>query len=213
MDRLIIEKEIGHHLWDQAEFMETTEALERFASMEGARRIGIQNGGQPLFLLKASGKGIPELLELGRQDADFLNRLLQIRESWILKLVNIYCQRYILEAEQLLEQASAPTAGRQGKINFRKEIHKRQRASKKVFLNHRMEGFDFRQNNLESAIFINCELGRSNFSHVNLQNAVFVNCGLKDAVWDGAFTNNAFIYRSDQVTPLKELQGDAYEEG
>ena len=57
-----------------------------------------------------------------------------------------------------------------------------------------MEGYDFREIDLQGAIFLNCRLAKSNFSGVNLENAMFVNCSLEDCLWYGAVLNNCVAY-------------------
>lgn len=204
MNPYVIEKELGHHLTDRAELFQETEALERFFSLEGVRRIGVKTGSETTFLLQVTERELPELLPLGETNPKLLLVLHEMREQLLVKAMQHYLKRCEQETKQLLENASAPTARRQKKLDFEKEIKKRMQSSKKVFFNQRMEGFDFRKINLEAAIFINCSLSNSNFSNVNLQHAIFVNCQLEDTVWYGAFLNNAFVYQTDQVVALKE---------
>ena len=206
MNPYVIEKEFGHHLTDRAELFQETEALERFLSLEGVRRLGVRCGREVAFLLQATDQELPELLPLQETNPKLLLVLHEMREQLLVNAMQQSLKRCEQETRQLLENASAPTARRQKKINFEKEINKRMQSSKKVFFNQRMEGFDFRKINLEAAIFINCSLSNSNFSNVNLQHAIFVNCQLEDTVWYGAFLNNAFVYQANQVVALKEYQ-------
>ena len=64
--------------------------------------------------------------------------------------------------------------------------------NKKVFINKRMEDFDFRSVDLSGAIFIQCVLCNANFAHVNLCDTLFINCDLQGAVYLGATLNNSF---------------------
>lgn len=210
MYKYIVEQLLKHNISDRACFVSDKDALDRFLYMEGNRRIGvIDAAGTEQMLLELHGNCMPELCVLKVTDTALCNQLHSIREKWLITCTEWYRKQCGQEVKKILDQAASPTSMRQEKINFKKEIMKRMTSCRKIFLNHRMDGYDFRDISLDDAIFINCSLIGSNFSHVNLQNTIFVNCKLDGCVWYGAFMNNAFVYQADKPLELENLRGGA----
>lgn len=208
MYKYVVEQVMSHNISDRATYADETSALDAFWKMDGVRRIGVvDHEGRGQMLLEQEGAGMPGLCPMKAQDPAEISHLHEMRERWLIACADLYRVRCGQEVKEILEQASSPTSMRQEKINFKKEISRRMDCCKKVFLNHRMDGYDFREVPLDDAIFINCSLAGSNFSHVNLQNTVFVNCKLDKCVWHGAFMNNAYVYQSEQPMELQDLWG------
>ena len=87
-------------------------------------------------------------------------------------------------------RAGERTSKKQADFNYVKEVTRRMKINKKLFVEERMEGYDFREIDLSDAIFISCVLSNSNFCGCNMENALFVNCTMNDCMYYGAMVNN-----------------------
>lgn len=199
----LVEKTMSHNIKDCAKFWNEADAVRCFIELEGMRRLGFKFGEceDNMFFLVADRQNEPQLIAEGMADGKEAQKL---RERMLLTLSFEFQKQAAQEAQRLLEMASAPTAGRSGRINFKKEIAKRMQVCKKTFRNCRMEGYDFRDIDLSDSIFVNCFLSNSNFSGCNLQNAVFINCKLDGTTWQNAYLNNAFLYGTRDAILLAE---------
>jgi hypothetical protein len=129
------------------------------------------------------------------------------------KLLSIYVSDIKAQAARAIEESENKFTGKQPKPNYKREIQKKMCTSKKVFLDCRMEGYDFREINLQGAMFINCILNRANFSGCNMEDTFFLDCELVDAMFYKANLNNVKIYHADKIVPATDTYAWLYEGG
>lgn len=126
-------------------------------------------------------------------------------------LIKLHHKAYSEHMESILESPGAKMEQKQPSINYSKEIKKKIRICKKLFIDSRMEGYDFREVDLSEAVFINCSLAGANFSFVNLDTAVFINCNLTNAIWHKAWVKNTIVINGESKYLTNIINGDAYE--
>ena len=198
---------LGHNAIDKESYPLSDEdvMIGKFLSKKcPVKMIGIKLGEEACFLIRKQENSAPELLALPMEfDKRYLERLDEIRCRWFSKLCEIERVEIRKEIDELIGEG-AITQGKQPKFDYAKEICKRMKTNKKIFIEERMEGYDFREIDLSGALFINCSLTRSNFCGVNLENTVFVNCELKDSLFLGAMLNNCRAYYGGSVINLED---------
>lgn len=167
-----------------------------FTNKRRIKRVGVQyQKMEPIYLLFLdSKKEYPAFIDL---PFDILNdrqlkELEHYRCEWFIWYVQLKEQSIIEETQNIIHQATSTLSPKQSPFHYEKEIKKRMEQKKKIFINKRMENFDFRSVDLSGAIFIHCVLCNANFAHVNLCDTLFVNCDLQGAVYLGATLNNSF---------------------
>ena len=101
-------------------------------------------------------------------------------------------------------ELNAVLQAKQEHFQYAREIKKRMESCEKVFREQRMEGYDFREIDLQNAVFLNCSLRNSNFAGVSLENAFFVNCDLSGCIWYGAMLGNCIVYGKGEALYLSE---------
>lgn len=192
-------KDIGTYSMDNAYEM----IQQFFTSKRRIKRVGVQyQGMEPIYLLFGdSKKEYPTFIDLplpfdGLSDKQ-LKELEHYRCEWFVWYVQFKEQFLIEETQNIIHKATSNLSPKQSPIDYERQIKKRMEQNKKIFINQRMEGFDFRRVDLSGAIFIHCVLCNANFAHVNLCDALFVNCDLKGAVYLGAALNNSFQIKGE----------------
>lgn len=196
---LVLEVTMSHNLKDVAKFTldNLDNMLEQFYnSSYKERKVGYkEKDKEPVYLLSyRENLEYPEILS--PDDIEHIN----LRQEWFIKVVELKNKSLMEDTKNIIARANSSLSAKQDKFNYDKEIKKRMQINKKVFMNERMEGYDFRAIDLDSAIFINCFLKDCNFAHVNMQNVCFVNCDLDGAIYLGAVLNNAY---SISGSPIK----------
>lgn len=178
-------------------FMETN-AVEK--------KLGIQVGEDTYMLLRQE-KGLSvELLTLpfGFCEERYMERLDFTRNRWLRQLTLWEEQGYREQIKRAAEDMEGRHRVKQDGFPYTKEIRKRMENCDKLFREQRMEGYDFRETDLQGAIFFRCKLANSNFSGVNLENAVFIHCDLSGCIWYGAMLNNSIAYGKGEMLRLSE---------
>ena len=153
------------------------------------KEVSIQIGDveYPLLIIRDTMK-YPEFKLI--PDCEEKNILEKIQREWFLGYIDRK-EAHVLEETRHLAEISSGLCAKQEKINYQKEIRKLKK-TRQVFVDCRMEGYDFRESILNETIFINCHLNRSNFAHVNLQNTLFINCEMEDVIFYGANLNGVY---------------------
>lgn len=195
---LVLEVTMSHNLKDVAKFTldNLDNMLEQFYnSSYKERKVGYkEKDKEPVYLLSyRENHEYPEILS--PDDIDHIN----LRQEWFIKVVELKNKSLMEDTKNIIARANSSLSAKQDKFNYDKEIKKRMQINKKVFMNERMEGYDFRAIDLDSAIFINCFLKDCNFAHVNMQNVCFINCVLDGAIYLGAVLNNAYSISGSPV--------------
>ena len=195
----VFSKTIAGNIQDTARFQLASEKemLTLFRKTEvQEKKLGIQVG-EDIYMLLRQEKGYPvEMLTLpfGLCEERYMERLDFTRNRWIRQLTQWTDQEKEEQLKRTAEMAGGVLEGKQAVFPYTKEIRKRMGSSEKIFREERMEGYDFREVNLQGALFINCKLANSNFARVNLEDVFFFNCDLKGCIWYGAMLNNCFAY-------------------
>lgn len=203
---LILEITLDHNLKDIARYsVNNIDKLLKdfYFSDKAARRIGIKKRDSDTVFLLELRKGV-EYPELVNMNLD--SHLEGIRYEWIKKLFEIKNEDLITETKQLLARADSPYSSKQSPFDFEKAIKKKMQTKDKIFLNERMEGYDFRSVDLEDGLFVNCYLQKANFSGCNMQNVLFINCDIDEAIFLGAMTNNCYMLNSPLVSVTDKLK-------
>lgn len=188
---LVLEVTMSHNLKDVAKFTldNVDNMLEQFYnSSYKERKVGYKEKDKdPVYLLSyRENHEYPEILS--PDDIEHIN----LRQKWFIKVIELKNKNLMEDTKNIIARANSSLSAKQDKFNYDKEIKKRMQINKKVFMNERMEGYDFRTVDLDGAIFINCFLKDCNFAHVNMQNVCFINCTLDGAIYLGAVLNNAY---------------------
>lgn len=204
----VVLKMMAHNICDRAVYAEENIAFNIFAYTPGCRQIGVISDDDEIPLLEADGNSI-SIIKLDGKSVEELVQLHEIREQWLYTWTHVFKKKCEDEMKAVFEQASSPTSRRQHPVNFKKEILKRMEKCNRLFINRKMEGYDFREIPLGGAVFINCSLAGANMSNVDLTDSVFVNCNLTDILLYNAVVNNSFIYSDCKVTELKDLKKGA----
>lgn len=161
------------------------------------RKLGIKIEDDVFYLVRQlDSKEYPELLDIPENENKYM--LEEYRYQWFIKLIQIKERLLIEETERIISLSNSNLSAKQPKVNYTKEIRKRMKQLKTVFIDELMEGFDFREIDLEDAVFINCDLTRANFAHCNLINCIFVNCILDETVFYGAATSNTYAVNGEK---------------
>lgn len=185
-------KDVGIYSIDNSRQM----IMDFFTNKRRIKRVGVQyQKKEPIYLLFGdSKKEYPTFIDLsfdGLSDKQ-LKELEHYRCEWFIWYVQLKQQAIIEETQNIIHKATSNLSPKQSPFHYEKEIKKRMEQNKKIFLNKRMEDFDFRRVDLSGAIFIQCVLCNANFAHVNLCDTLFINCDLQGAVYLGATLNNSF---------------------
>lgn len=215
----VFAKTVAGNIQDRSLFQLSAEAemLRLFMETDAAeKKLGIQIGEDTYMLLRQES-GLPaELLTLpfGLCEERYMERLDFTRNRWLRQLTLWNEQGYKEQIKRMAEEAEGKIGPRQESFPYAKEIKKRMENCGKLFREQRMEGYDFRETDLQGAIFFRCKLANSNFSGVNLENAVFVHCDLTGCLWYGAMLNNSTAYGRGELLRLSErIRVDIVEEG
>ena len=170
--------------------------MDFFTNKRRIKRVGVQyQKMKPIYLLFLdSKKEYPAFIDLPFDilSDKQLRELEHYRCEWFIWYVQLKEQSIMEETQNIIHQATSTLSPKQSPFHYEKEIKKRMEQKKKIFINKRMENFDFRSVDLSGAIFIHCVLCNANFAHVNLCDTLFVNCDLQGAVYLGATLNNSF---------------------
>lgn len=206
----VFQKTLAGNIRDNAKYALTQEEemLRIFYETEASeKKLGMQIGDDTFFLIRQERGRTPEMITLpfGMCEVKYMERLDGARSRW-LSVLNQYQERERrAELSAIASAAGSSLAGQQPAFNYAKEIRKRMQNCDKVFREERMEGYDFRETDLQDAVFMNCRLAHSNFSGVNLENVFFFNCDLRDCLWYGAQLNNCFAYTGGRVTYMRDF--------
>ena len=103
--------------------------------------------------------------------------------------------------EHLLESAGSKYEKKQN-FSWMRAVKKKME-TRKVFIDKRMEDYDFREIDVSETIFYNCSLCRANFSHVNIENTLFINCDITGAIFYKAHTAGTAVISCESKS-LKE---------
>ncbi len=208
----VFRKTITGNIQDTAKYglHQEEEMLRDFYMTEAAeRKLGLCIGEEVYFLLRQGGERNvpPEMLSLpfGLCEARYMERLDEVRSRWLKKLIAMDYREHDRKLKEAVEAVGGSRERKQPEFNFTKEIRKRMRVREKIFMEERMEGYDFREVDLQDAIFINCQLSGSNFSHCNLEHAFFFHCRLKACEWYGAALNGCVAYYGGELVRLQDF--------
>ena len=195
----VFSKAIAGNIQDTARYQMAAERemLELFWNSDSQeKKLGVQIGEDVYMLLRKERARPVEMLTLpfGLCEERYLERLDFIRSRWFRELVQMKDVEMNEQLKRTAEVVGGVLEKKQAEFPYAREIKKRMFTCEKVFREERMEGYDFREIDLQGAIFLNCRLAKSNFSGVNLENAMFVNCSLEDCLWYGAVLNNCVAY-------------------
>lgn len=198
---------LGHNITDIESYpLQNEDALIQnfFIRLSVEKRIGVKFGDQQYYLLRKEENKPVELMALPLEvDKRYLERLDDIRSRWLKKVLELERVQVKKQIDELLQEGTK-TASKQPKFDYGKEINRRMKVNKKVFLEERMEGYDFREMDLSGAFFFNCSIGNSNFSGANLENVVFIHCEMKNCIFSGAMLNNCRAYYGGTVLNLED---------
>lgn len=202
---LLLEVTMAHNMKDVAKFSldNVDNMLQQFFDGKyKERKIGYkEKDNEPVYLLSyREGFDYPEILS--PDDTEHIN----LRQEWFIKIIELKNKALVEDTKNIISRAESSLSAKQERFNYDKEIKKKMRVNKKIFLNERMEGYDFRTIDLDGAIFINCYLKDCNFAHVNMQNVVFVNCDLTGAIYLGAVLNNVYSITGSPVKVTDNLK-------
>lgn len=195
----VFSKTIAGNIQDTARYQMASEKemLIRFCTTDAQeKKLGVQVG-EDVYMLVRQEKGCPaEMLTLpfGLCEERYMERLDFTRNRWMRQLEQWKEQELEGQIKRTAEVAGSALETKQSVFPYAKEIKKRMENCEKVFREERMEGYDFREVNLQGAIFLNCKLAGSNFAGVNLEDVFFFNCDLKGCIWYGAMLNNCVAY-------------------
>lgn len=182
------------------------EMLRLFMETEATeKKLGIEIGEDIYMLLRQESEFPVEMLTLpfGLCEERYMERLDYTRNRWMRQLTVWKEQEHQEQIRRTAEVSGGLQAKQEG-FAFTREIKKRMEDCGKVFREQRMEGYDFREVDLQGAVFLNCKLANSNFAGVNLENAFFVNCDLSGCIWYGAMLNNCVAYGKGELLRLAE---------
>lgn len=198
---------LGHNVTDTESYPLQNEDIliqNFFTTVSTQKRIGVKFGEQKHYLLRKEENKAVELMALPLDmDKRYLERLDDIRSRWLKKVLEMERIQVKKQIDELI-QAGVKTASKQPKFDYGKEINRRMKINKKVFIEERMEGYDFREVDLSGAFFFNCSIANSNFSGANLENALFIHCEMKDCMFYGAMLNNCRIYYGGTLLNLED---------
>lgn len=195
----VFAKTITGNIQDTAKYQLTSEneLLTVFWKTDAPeKKLGVQIG-EDVYMLLRQERGYPiEMITLpfGLCEDRYMERLDFTRSRWLSQLNYMQNKENEEQLKRTAEIAGGNLEARQDEFPFTREIKKRMSCCEKVFREERMEGYDFREVDLQNAVFLNCKLANSNFSGVNLENAFFVNCDLTECKWYGAMLNNCIAY-------------------
>lgn len=172
-----------------------------FISKRRIKRMGIQyKEKEPIYILFLDSKNeYPIFIDLPFNIVNDkqLRELEHYRCEWFIWYVQLKEKSIIEETQNIINKATSSLSAKQPAFHYEREIKKRMKQNKKVFINERMENFDFRSVDLSGAIFIQCVLCHANFAHVNMCDTLFINCDLQGAVYLGATLNNSFQIKGE----------------
>lgn len=207
----VFRKTITGNIQDSAKYSlnQEDDMLEEFLLTDVTeKKLGVCIGEEEYLLIRQGKEknAPPELLSLPfeLQDIRQIARLDEIRSRWQKKLVAMNYKKHAMDLKAAVEAEGCRRERKQAEFNYAKEIRNRMKVCDKVFAEERMEGYDFRDVDLQNAIFIHCQLANSNFAHCNLQNAFFFQCDLRDCEWYGAFLNGCTAYYGGELVRMQE---------
>lgn len=177
---------------DMLRLFRETEAVEK--------KLGVEIGSETYMLLRKEEAGPVEMITLpfGLCEERYMERLDFIRSRWMRQLT-VWAEEEHNEQIKRTVELGERLQGKQESFPYAREIKKRMESCERIFREQRMEGYDFRETDLQNAIFLNCKLAHSNFSGVNLENAVFVNCDLTGCLWYGSMLNHCAVYAKGEL--------------
>ena len=203
----VLHVNLGHNAYDKESYPLQDENIMIKTFLEKKcpeKMIGIKFGTDQHFLVRKQENMPPELIALPLDiEKRYLERLDDIRSRWFKKLLELERMQTKEQIDKIIQDGER-TAAKQPRFDFSKEINRRMKTNKKVFMEERMEGYDFRGLELSGAFFLNCSLTNSNFSGCNLENALFVNCEMKDCMYYGAMLNNCRAYYGGTVLYMED---------
>lgn len=208
----IFRKTITGNIQDAAKYTlkQEEEMLQEFYGTDAVeKKLGVCIGEEEYMLLRKGKEPLapPEMLSLpfALQDARYMERLDELRSRWYIKLVRMDYERQAVNLREAIEASGSSRERMQSSFNYTKEIKVRMKSCDKVFMAERMEGYDFREVDLQNAIFIGCQLANSNFAHCNMENVFFFQCDLTDCDWYGAFLNGCTAYYGGELVQMQEF--------
>lgn len=170
------------------------------------KKLGVQIG-EDVYMLLRQERGCPiEMITLpfGLCEERYMERLDFTRSRWLSQLTHRQEEENKERLKRTAELAGGNLEAKQAEFPYAREIKKRMGTCEKVFREERMEGYDFREIDLQGAVFLNCSVANSNFSGVNLEGAFFVNCNLDGCIWYGAMLNNCIAYGKGERLQLQD---------
>lgn len=198
---------IGHNITDTESYplQNEEQMICNFIAKDCREKIiGIKFGNETHYLIRQEEGHPLELVSLPLDiDRRYLERLDDTRGRWFKRILELEREQVRAKIDEVI-RAGEKTAGKQPKFDYIKEIGRRMKVNRKVFVEERMEGYDFREADLSDALFIGCSITNSNFSGVNLENALFINCEMKNCMFYGAMLNNCRAYFGGTVLNLED---------
>lgn len=208
----IFYKTIAGNIQDAAKYnlQQEEEMLQEFYSTDAVeKKLGVCIGEEEYMLLREGKEAFvpPELLSLpfALPDTRYIERLDELRSRWYKKLIQMDYRQQGANLKEAIEAVGSSRERMQPGFNFTKEIKLRMKNCDKVFMAERMEGYDFREVDLQNAIFIQCQLSNSNFAHCNMENVFFFQCDLKNCDWYGAMLNGCTAYYGGELVQMQEF--------
>lgn len=208
----VFRKTLVGNIQDSAKFSlsQEEEMLQTFYTTSATeKKLGVCIGEEVHFLLRqGNGKNVPpEMISLpfGVYETRYMERMDELRSRWYKKLVALDYATHCNDMKMVLEANGSYRERKQQEFHFAKEIRRRMRTCDKVFFDEHMEGYDFREVDLQRAIFINCSLANSNFAHCNLENAFFFRCDLQGCDWYNAVLNGCMAYYGGELVYLNDF--------
>lgn len=167
------------------------------------KRLGLKIENETYYLIQQlDTKEYPEFLDI--PDIPDKLALEDMRYQWFLKVIEIRENKMAAEMERIVALSQSSLSAKQD-INYTKEIKKRTRQAKTVFINEMMSGFDFREIDLSDAMFIDCNLSGANFSHCNMINCRFINCNMENVILYEAVTNNCTVITGEKKAVVDNI--------
>lgn len=208
----VFRKTLLGNIQDTARFslLQEEEMLRMFYDADVTeKKLGVNIGEDTIFLIRWGDKREvpPEMISLpfGVYETRYMERLDELRSRWYKKLLLLDYSKYQNEVKEITESVGSNRERKQPEFNYAKEIRKRMKVSEKVFFDEHMEGYDFREVDLQGAIFIHCNLANSNFSHCNMEDVFFFQCELKGCDWYEAILNGCMVYYGGNLVQMKDF--------
>ena len=202
---LKITKSMGHNYDESSRYhvQNTESVIDAFLRIQGAKnkRISAVVMAKDICLIRQNElDNIPKIVNetSGVLDPGVKEECFSMASGLYEGIVKRLIEERDLQLEHMLEAPGSKMEAKQEKFNYIRVIKKKMQTNTKVFKDLRMEGYDFREIDLEGALFINCSLKMANFSHVNLENTIFVNCDLTKCLLYKSQMNGALVINGKQ---------------